>query len=451
MPPTLLTAGLEDKCCKKIAEQWSSSNRGVMVQVTVASLVKRIQSEPPDLVVLGTDGKRPDDGIDTIRKIRSINGAIPIILISYHSCEARVISALRAGVSDYFKYPIPYPQLFRCIDQLASSQSHRMGIQNPDCSCSRALVIGRSSAMRDVKHYLTRVAGTTSTVLITGETGTGKGLAADYVHQHSMRATKKLVTVNCAALPEGLAESELFGYEKGAYTGAVAASQGKFAQANNSTLFLDEIGDMSPNIQAKILHTIERKVVYPLGGSKSLPLNVRIIAATNQEPEQLVAQGHFRKDLYYRLNIARVQLPPLRKRAEDIPDLVAYGIEVNNRRFGRNIQGLTFDAMDCLMRYDWPGNVRELMNLIEAVYVNSHSRQIDYAELPPFFRTQYERTFGRPEAERRAIIAALFETNWNKTRAARKLKWSRMTLYRKIERYSITDRGDRGPGSPTHP
>jgi DNA-binding NtrC family response regulator len=440
MPPIIITAGLEDKCHKKIAGQWSSSRHGVMVQVQVASLVKRIRSEPPALIVLGADGKRTNDGMAIVRKVRSANDALPIILISRYSSEARAIAALRSGVTDYFKYPIPYAQLFQSIDRLASTQSHRTGIQNASCNCSRAMVIGGSAAMQDAKYYLSRVAGTASTVLITGETGTGKGLAADYVHRNSPRATKKLVTVNCAALPEGLAESELFGYEKGAYTGAVTGSQGKFAQANNSTLFLDEIGDMSPNIQAKILHTIERKIVYPLGGSKSLPLDVRIIAATNQEPEQLVAQGHFRKDLYYRLNIARVHLPPLRKRVEDIPTLVAHGVAINNRRFNRSIQGLTSDAMDCLMRYDWPGNVRELMNLLEAVYVNSQSRKIDYADLPPFFRTQYERSYGCPESERRAIIAALFETNWNKTRAARKLKWSRMTLYRKLERYHIADK-----------
>jgi DNA-binding NtrC family response regulator len=442
MPPTIVTAGLEDQCIEKIARLCSSSQLGVIPQIQPASLVKRIQSEPPALIVLGADGRHTDDGMAIIRKIRSVHDSLPIILISRHSSEARAISALRAGVSDYFKYPIPYPQLFSSINRLASTPSKRIGVPATGCTCLKTMVIGSSAEMRDVEHYLTRVAGTSSTVLITGETGTGKGLAAEYVHQHSMRAKKRLVMVNCAALPEGLAESELFGYEKGAYTGAVAGNQGKFAQANSSTLFLDEIGDMSPNIQAKILHTIERKVVYPLGGRKSLPLDVRIIAATNQEPEELIAQGRFRKDLYYRLNIARVHIPPLRKRLEDIPTLVAHGIALNNQRFGRNIQGLTPEAMDCLMRHDWPGNVRELMNLLEAVYVNSQSKQIDYAELPPAFRTQFERANGQPDSERRAIISALFETNWNKSRAARKLNWSRMTLYRKIERYNIVEKGN---------
>ncbi len=443
MPPTVLPAGLEDKCFERIAGQCSSSRLGVMPQVQVTSLVKWIQSKPPALIVLGANGKRTDDGLAIVRKIRSIHNSLPIILISRHSSEARAISALRAGVTDYFKYPIPYPQLFSSISRLASPRSNSIGAHHARGNCSKVMIIGRSAAMQDIKSYLAKVAGTTSTVLITGETGTGKGLAAEYVHQNSMRATKKLVTVNCAALPEGLAESELFGHEKGAYTGAVTGSQGKFAQANSGTLFLDEISDMSPHIQAKILHTIERKVVYPLGGSTSLPLDVRIIAATNQEPEQLIDQGRFRKDLYYRLNIARVHLPPLRKRPEDIPALIANGIAVYNQRFNRNIQGLTADAMTCLMHYDWPGNVRELMNLLEAVYVNSPNKQIDYAQLPPYFLNQFERTYGRPQSERRAIIATLFETNWNKSRAARKLKWSRMTLYRKMARYNIVDKDNR--------
>lgn len=331
MPPTVLTVGLEEECFRRIFAQCSSSQLGVLSHVQGAALEKQLRFKPPALIILGTHGKRTDDGMAVARKIRSIDSSIPIILISRHSCEARAISALRAGVTDYYKYPVPYPQLFYSINRLASPRSNHIKAHDAGCSSSKAMIIGRSAAMQDVKSYLTWVAGTTSTVLITGETGTGKGLAAEYVHQHSVRAKKKLVTVNCAALPESLAESELFGHEKGAYTGATSGSQGKFAQANSGTLFLDEIGDMSPNIQAKILHTIERKVVYPLGGSKSLPLDVRIIAATNQEPEQLIAQGRFRQDLYYRLNIARVHLPPLRKRVEDIPALIANGIAIYNQ------------------------------------------------------------------------------------------------------------------------
>lgn len=440
MPPTILTAGLEERCFERIAGQCSSSQLSVTPQMQVTSLVKRVQIGPPALIILGANGKHTDNILATARKIRSIHKSLPIILISRHSNEARAISALRAGVTDYFKYPIPYPKLLRTIDRLTSHRARSVNAHRTGCNSPKVMIIGQSSQMQDIKSYLTRVADTASTVLITGETGTGKGLAAEYVHQNSRRAQKKLVTVNCAALPEGLAESELFGHEKGAYTGAVTGSQGKFTQANSGTLFLDEIGDMSPNIQAKILHTIERKVVYPLGGGKSIPLDVRIIAATNQQPEQLITQGQFRKDLYYRLNIARVHLPPLRKRLEDIPALIDNGIVIYNQRFNRNIKGLTSDAMASLMHYDWPGNVRELMNLLEAIYVNSPNRQIDYAQLPPYFRSQFEQMQGRPESERRAIISALFETNWNKSRAARKLKWSRMTLYRKIARYNIANK-----------
>ncbi|MBT8338922.1 MAG: sigma-54-dependent Fis family transcriptional regulator [Desulfatitalea sp.] len=294
--------------------------------------------------------------------------------------------------------------------------------------------------MQSVRRYLVKVASSASTVLITGETGTGKELAADFIHRHSRRAGKPMVTVNCAALPESLTESELFGYERGAFTGAVAKQPGKFAMADGGTIFLDEIGDMRPLIQAKILHAIERKTVYPLGADKPRQVDARIIAATNQELERLIIDGRFREDLYYRLNIARINLPPLRERKEDIHELLTHGVHLLNSMFSRHIKGLTPEAKELLTGYDWPGNVRELMNLLEAAFINLPAEPIDYLDLPVHFKKCLHNSKGCSINERRRIVDTLMQTRWNKSQVAEKLNWSRMTLYRKMAMHKIIEK-----------
>jgi two-component system response regulator HydG/two-component system response regulator AtoC len=235
-------------------------------------------------------------------------------------------------------------------------------------------------------------------------------------------------------------ESELFGFDRGAFTGAVAAKKGKLEQAQGGTVFLDEIGDMSLYSQAKILRCIENKQVFPIGGDRIIPLDIRIIAATNQAPEALLTGGNFRQDLYYRLNIARIHLPPLRNRKEDIPGLVAYAIKKLNYRFNRNIKGLTPEALTCLQRCDWPGNIRELMNLLEAAYINLPAGPISHMDLPEPIHRQLQPTPSDTDTERSRILAALLETKWNKSTAARNLAWSRMTLYRKMAKYKIVEK-----------
>ena len=283
-----------------------------------------------------------------------------------------------------------------------------------------------------------KVATTNSTVLITGETGTGKELAAELIHQNSSRHKEPFVCINCAALPESLVESEMFGYERGAFTGAVALKQGKFELAEGGTVFLDEIGDMSPYAQMKILRTTEKKEICRLGGKGAIPIDVRIVGATNRDLEQLIEKGNFRKDLYYRLNVARVHLPPLRLRKEDIPSLLKHYIRKFNQRFGREVEGLAEEALDSLLRYDWPGNVRELKNILEATFINLPSRKIALMDLPKTFQGRLKETEGLPEKERDRLLSVLFATKWNKSKAARKLQWSRMTLYRKMAKYQIS-------------
>ena len=300
-------------------------------------------------------------------------------------------------------------------------------------------MIGNSLEIWKLKTYLRKVAMTDSHVLITGETGTGKELAAEYIHQHSTRRAKPLVTINCAALPDGLLESELFGYERGAFTGAVSAYVGKLKHADGGTVLFDEIGEMSPYAQAKILRVIESKEVYPLGGRRSIPVNIRIMAATNRDLDHEMASNGFRKDLYFRLNVARIKLPPLRERKEDIPLLIDHFAQKYRGEFGRQIEGFTDEALDLLKTSDWPGNIRELMNLIESIFIDPPTGKINVGDLPESMQSPGPSRHNPIPEERELLLSALSQTNWNKSQAAERLHWSRMTLYRKMAKHHIQE------------
>jgi DNA-binding NtrC family response regulator len=436
--PIILIAAGDDVLRQDIQGRLSHHGFALIEAPDKTDLLQCLQRRKPDLIIIGSSRESTKDGLNVVEQIRERDRKIPIFLVTRHSSEARAIAALRAGINDFFKWPLTYKELVAGIRRnLPDHKTYLPGvhIDNP--------MIGDSAPMQEIKDYVPKVAATDSTVLITGETGTGKELAAELIHRNSPRHKKPFVCVNCAALPENLVESELFGYYKGAFTGAVETKEGKFAMAGGGSVFLDEIGDMHPYAQAKILRSIESKEVYPLGGKGSIPLDVRIIAATNQDPEQLLAEGKFREDLYYRLNVARIHLPPLRDRKEDIPELIAHAIDTLNRRFRRNIQGLTEDAMTLLLRYHWPGNVRELQNLLEAAFINLPNSKIAYADLPKQFKKRFLESEKLPTSERKYIVSALLETNWNKSTAAQKLSWSRMTLYRKIAKYNIVEKRNR--------
>ena len=391
------------------------------------------QARKPDLVIISSCGDNSRDGLKTVLQIRRQDREVPLFLITRKSSEARVIAALRAGITDYFKWPVSYEELIASINRKLSD--HKRSLQETDID---EPMVGDGAAMREIKAYILKIATTDSTVLITGETGTGKELAAELIHWNSPRLKEPFVCINCAALPESLVESEMFGYERGAFTGAVALKRGKFELAEGGTVFLDEIGDMSPYAQMKILRTTEKKEVCRLGGKRAIPINIRIVGATNRDPEQLIEQGNFRKDLYYRLNVARVHLPPLRLRKEDIPSLLKHYIRKFNQRFGREVEGFTEEALASLLHYDWPGNVRELKNILEATFINLTSRKIAFMDLPKTFQGRLKETEGLPEKERDRLLSVLFATKWNKSKAAQKLQWSRMTLYRKMAKYHIS-------------
>jgi len=274
--------------------------------------------------------------------------------------------------------------------------------------------------------------------LITGETGTGKEKVAELVHWHSSRRGKPMVCINCAALPENLLESELFGYERGAFTGASGAFPGKLGLAEGGTIFLDEIFEMTPYMQAKILRAVDTRRIHRLGGRKSIPLNVRIVAATNQDPERAMAEGVLRPDLFYRLNVARIHLPPLRERLTDLPLLLEHFLQEMNRLYGRRVESFSPEVLALLLGYHWPGNIREVRNLVEALFINlaPQSRCVSLTHLPEAFQRLQE-NLGQPQGEKAQLLNALMTTKWNKSEAAQKLRISRMTLYRKMEKHEI--------------
>jgi DNA-binding NtrC family response regulator len=298
-------------------------------------------------------------------------------------------------------------------------------------------IVGISPAMVALRDYLPKVARSRATVLITGATGTGKERLAHALHASGPRSRHPFVAINCAALPDNLIESELFGFERGAFTGAVSSSRGHIVRADGGSLFLDEIGEMSLHAQAKLLRTIESRHVLPVGGSREVAVDVRIIAATNQPLETLVERKAFRLDLYYRLNVARLELPPLHERREDIPVLFGDMVRELNGRENRAVGEPDAEFLYCLMAHDWPGNVRELRNLVEAIFIDPPDGRVRLDHLPPVFRKLFGKYRVARSGEMDHLLEVLQETNWNKAEAAKRLNWSRMTLYRKLEKYNI--------------
>ncbi len=335
---------------------------------------------------------------------------------------------MRAGVGSR-QYPGAYPGRCRRLSGEAMSATDTG-------------ILGTSRAMADLRAWLPKVAASPASVLVTGETGTGKERVADAIHRLSPRARGPFVALNCAALPEALVESELFGHERGAFTGAFERASGRMTDADGGTLFLDEIGELAPSAQAKLLRAVERREVRPLGGGRVRPVDIRIVAATNRPLEAMVAEGRFRADLYYRLNVAVIALPPLRERTEDVPLLLSAALAAQSERLGRHIGEPDEELLACLAAYPWPGNVRELFNLAEAVGIDPPDGAIGLCHLPPFWRARLEPYRPEAHAERDRLVAALRRAQWNKAEAARALNWSRMTLYRKLAHYRIdTPRG----------
>lgn len=408
----------------------------------------------PALFLINTSLAVSGDGLHIAQLLHDGATRVPVLLMTVQSSEELILAALRAGVADYLKLPCSADELIASVERCLPGtlrplhdsplHAHARTAELARLSVADSMtspMIGESPAMLQIKAYLRKVAASDSNTLIIGETGTGKELVASFVHKQSRRRQRPFVGINCAAIPDGLLESELFGYERGAFTGAYVAKEGSLELANGGTVFFDEIGDMSPYTQAKILRVIESKEVRRLGGKRSIALDVRFVAATNRDLEKLMMEEKFRSDLYFRLNVANVHIPPLRERKEDLLSLCLHYIQEMNQQFGLAVEGFSEDAFTALLCYSWPGNVRELKNLIEGIFVNLPSELITYNDLPEQFRRRCLETTKLPQDERDRLLQALFATHWNKRQAAQQLHWSRMTLYRKLRKYHIVSGG----------
>jgi DNA-binding NtrC family response regulator len=394
-----------------------------------------VRGKSVDALILVASGERPGDGLELARQVRKLDKGLPLVLVARESSEELAIDAIKTGINDYFRWPVPF-------EELAASVKRCLGTSRPPLpnlgSAGPSKMVGAGQTVEQIKSCISRLAATRSNVLVTGETGTGKELVAEMIHADSVRAKKPFVCINCAAIPDMLLESEFFGYEKGAFTGAQVSKPGKLRMADGGTVFFDEIGDMTAYAQAKILRTIESKEIQPLGGKGGVPVDFRVIAATNHDLEKLSTEGKFRQDLYFRLNVGRIHLRPLRQRKEDIPALIQYYIAEFNRLFGREVEGFTEEALDYLLAYDWPGNIRELRNALEAAFVNLPPGPVRVIDLAEPFRKRIPAAYATPISERDHLLSMLLSTNWNKSKTAEKLNWSRMTIYRKLAKYHIT-------------
>lgn len=410
---------------------------------TFITILELIRNTHPNLLVLESPWDDNTDILKIAEQIREADRRFPIILVTTQGSKDLAITAFRVGIKDYFESPLVSHEFIAAIKRyIYNDRSQYSPLTSKPLVASYTdsqQFIGESFSIRKVKAYLKKVAVVDSHVLITGETGTGKELTAHFIHSQGMRNNKPFIAINCAALPDGLLESELFGYEKGAFTGAHSSYSGKLRSANGGTVFFDEIGDMSPFVQAKILRVIESKEIYPLGANRSIPINIRIIAATNRDLEHMVSKKEFRQDLYFRLNIARVKLPPLRERKEDIVNLINHYIQDFNVHFRQKVPGFTDEAMELLLCYSWPGNIRELKNLIESIFINPSSDLIAVDDLPDSIRKPRKLIKNLPVFERELLLSTLNSVDWNKSKAAEQLHWSRMTLYRKMAKHHIVD------------
>ncbi|MBV9478983.1 MAG: sigma-54-dependent Fis family transcriptional regulator [Acidobacteria bacterium] len=411
------------------------AERGWVVQEAgdELELLAGIRADVPEWVVVQGD-LLTSEMLAAARHVRRADERVTLVFVLAR-CEASlVLSAMRAGVNDLLTDDSSPAEIDEAIGRARGgwvADAPKTTLRNGE------RLVGGSWCVEQVRRAIERVALSDSNVLITGETGTGKELTAELIHRNSKRRDRPFVSLNCAAIPEGLLESELFGYERGAFTGAHAAREGKLQYAQGGTLFLDEIGDMSLYAQAKILRAIESRKVQRLGGNREIAVNIRIIAATNQNLEQLTSQQKFRQDLYFRLNVARLHLPPLREHTEDIPALVAHLARELAETADRRIDDIDSSFFESLLQYDWPGNVRELRNVVESTLVFCHSTRVTRRDLPPYLRALFASEERKRESEREKVLGALRASGWNRNDAARILGCSRMTLYRKMVKYDL--------------
>jgi DNA-binding NtrC family response regulator len=394
-----------------------------------------------------TDIRMPDmSGLNLLREIKRQDESIEVVIMTGYPTVSSAVAALKDGAYDYLPKPLILDELRHLMQRLMERRFLRAEVHSLRARLGEELtvneLIGSSPTMQRVKEVIGKVAVSDSPVLVEGESGTGKELVAAAIHRLSLRAKGPFIPVNCSAIPRDLLESEFFGHVRGAFSGAVADAIGLFRSADQGTIFLDEIAELPPELQVKLLRVLQELQVRPVGSTKAYPVDVRVIAATNRNLEQEMTAGRFRQDLYYRLNVIRIQLPPLRERREDVPALINHFIRRFNKRFHRDVRGITPEALQALGAYDFPGNVRELENMVERAFAMGTRERITLADLPsltlrpeiaPAVAAKSIPTLA--EVEKELILRALAVFNNDKEAAAKALGISRRTIYRRLKEY----------------
>jgi len=416
--------------------------------------ISKLQAEQFHAVV--TDLKMPGiGGLEVLHWVRSHDPGLPVVIITAHGTVDTAVEAIKLGAHDYITKPFDRDELKLILEKAVRTEQVQAQALSP--IEGRFEIIGRTPTMHEVYGLIDRVADTPTTVLITGESGTGKELVARALHANSSRKDQPFISVNCGAIPDTLFESELFGHEKGAFTGAIGSRPGRFELANGGTLFLDEVGELPLDMQVKLLRVLQERKVDPVGGVKPIEVDVRLITSTNRDLAEEVESGAFRQDLFYRLNVIPIHMPPLRERSEDIPLLVNHFLERFNERLDRNIEGLSPTALSLLQQWSWPGNIRELENLMERTVLLCRGEQIEEEDLPVTTQGTPTTTTG-PQIEEvglkeyvrahtakleRARIQEVLEAETNNvTRAAKALGISRKSLQTKMKDYGLRDDGN---------
>jgi len=411
--------------------------------------VEAVHGQPFDLVLMDIRMIHVS-GIEALEEIKAFNPAIPVILMTAYASVETAVEALKKGAYDYLTKPLDFDELklaiARAMEHSRLKEENRLLRESLGLKFDRRNLIGRSAVMTKLLETVTQVAPSEATVLVTGESGTGKEVIAGAIHYNSPRREGPFIKINCAAIPETLLESELFGHEKGSFTGADRRREGKFRQADGGSIFLDEVSEMSLAMQVRLLRVLQEREITRVGGEEVIRVNVRVITATNRDLPAAIEAGRFRKDLFYRLNVVTLHVPPLRERKDDIPPLAEHFLKMFAEKNRKRVRGFTPQAMDRLLRYDWPGNVRELMNTVERGVVLTRSEYIDEGELTPVLLKQHEEetvlpgevpTASLEALEKATILKTLEQTGGNKSEAARRLGITRRTLHQKLKKYGM--------------
>lgn len=450
MKPTILIVDDERNTREGLARALRRQYRILLAESAMAAL-EVLKTESPDAVL--TDLRMPGmDGMTLVKRILASEPKPVCILLTAYGNVETAVEAMKCGAYDFLTKPVNLDRLEvllkRAINTRKLEESNRQLQQQLDSKYGMEQIIGSSGVMQSVFDTIRQVAPSRATVLIQGESGTGKELVAHAVHRLSPRADNPFIAVHCAALADTLLESELFGHERGAFTGATETRKGRFELADGGTLFLDEIGEIEPATQVKLLRVLEERSFERVGGMQKIEVDTRLLAATNRDLRQMVEEGTFREDLFFRLNVVQVTLPPLRRRREDIPMLLHHFLKEFREENGKELDGFTAEALDALTQYAWPGNIRELRNVMERMVVLSRGDKLTLRDVPPEIKEgkapvaasgPLKGTTSMQEAEKKMIMQALNDNRSNRTRAAEQLGISRRTLHRKLHEYQLEE------------